>query len=628
MARLAVAALCLALSTPALAGAPHAPQQPPTAPVPCDVQPAQGATSRGDPKVRQSAHKGLTYLSRASAQWTAQHRCFGCHVQAVTLEALTAGRHHQYDVAPKDIDAMVKALKLGVTAGGHVTGAAFEGSAWARYDKWVDAKFTDDLLKYAKQLVSLQSSNGSIPDDDARRPVTGGTMQTTYQAAQTWRQAYARTADARWLSPLGKAESFLTSTSAKWQRASGDVYLQDVNFALLGLSASGVGRAEPGSLRLQRMLLERQNQDGGWGLEKGKSDAFATGQTVYALKLAGYSDSDAPIARAIRYLVQRQDESGAWRTYASGQGGVDKAETMWAVLGLVTVDVASIAVNGLTDGQHVTDTMAIQVEATDNQSGGISKLELLVDDLSVHTACGGKLSYKWSTAGLKDGKHVLDVVATNAKGQTSRRRFEVFAGNVYMTQVGANFDEASQRSLITLRNIADPSAGGSLELEVWDVAEGSEAKPKSKVFSTSRKGEVGAVQFAWDGKGSDGKPKPRGRYQARLAYRDAAGKVQQMESVLFFHDSESVQRQRYAEVEGQLSLQGGQAQSANTVVELVDDQGRVVQSTLTTEQGNYRFKNVDKGKYRVRAKKDGFRDLEAPVAAEPAAPAAKAVMTW
>ncbi|HLM48842.1 MAG TPA: hypothetical protein VK458_33590, partial [Myxococcaceae bacterium] len=375
MARLAVAALCLALSTPALAGAPQAPQQTPTAaPVPCAVQPAQGASSRGDPKVRQSAHKGLTYLSRASAEWTKQHGCFGCHVQAVTLEALTAGRHHQYDVAPKDIDAMVKALKLGVTAGGQVTGAAFEGSAWARYDKWVDAKFTDDLLKYARQLVSLQASNGSIPDDDARRPVTGGTMQTTYQAAQTWRQAYARTADQKWLSPLGKAESFLTSTSAKWQRASGEVYLQDINFALLGLNASGVGRAEPGSLRLQRMLLERQNQDGGWGLEKGKSDAFATGQTVYALKLSGYSDSDAPIARAIRYLVQRQDESGAWRTYASGQGGVDKAETMWAVLGLVTVDVASIAVKGLTDGQHVTGAMAIQVEATDNQSGGISKL--------------------------------------------------------------------------------------------------------------------------------------------------------------------------------------------------------------------------------------------------------------
>jgi squalene-hopene/tetraprenyl-beta-curcumene cyclase len=484
----------------------------------------------------------------------------------------------------------------------------------------VDAKFTDDLLKYAKELVSLQASNGSLVDDDARRPVTGGTMQTTFQAAQTWRQAYARTADARWLSPLRKAESFLTATSTQWQRSGADLYLQDINFALLGLNASGVGRAEPGSLRLQRMLLERQNQDGGWGLEKGKSDAFATGQTVYALKLSGYSDSDTPIARAMRYLVQHQHESGAWRTYQSGQGGAEKAETMWAVLGLVTVDVASISLSGLVDGQHVTDSMNLQVEAMDNQTGGIARLELLVDDLPVHTVCGGKLAYTWKTAGLKDGKHALDVVATNAQGKTSRRRFEVFAGNVFLTQVGANFDEASQRTLITLRNLADPSAGGSIALEIWES--------QTQVFSTSRKGELGAVEFAWDGKGSDGKQKPRGRYQAKLAYRDAAGKVLQTESTLFFHDSDSVQRQKYGEIEGQLSLAGGQAQSANTLMELVDEDGRVVQSTVTTEQGNYRFKNVDKGQYRVRARKDGFRDLEQEVSSQPAAPASKASMTW
>lgn len=628
MARPVLAALCLALSLPALAEAPKAPPPPAAESVKCEVQPTKVAASRGDPKAREAAHKGLTYLSRSSAEWTKQHQCFGCHVQAVTLEALTAGKHHQYDVASKDIDAMVKALKLGVTAGGRVTGAAFEGSAWARYDRWVDAKHTDDLLTYAKELVSLQAKDGSVPDDDARRPVTGGTMQTTFQAAQTWRQAYARTADAKWLPPMRKAETFLSSTTAGWKSGAG-VYVQDLNFALLGLVASGVSRSEPSALRLQRMLLERQNQDGGWGLEKkGTSDAFATGQTVYALKLAGYSDADAPIARAMRYLVQRQHASGAWRTYNSGQGGAEKAETMWAVLGLVTVDVASITVSGLVDGQHVTDTMNLQAEATDNQSGGIARLQLLVDDLPVHTACGGKLTHAWKTAGLKDGKHVVDVIATNAKGQESRRRFEVFAGNVFMTQVSASFDEAAQKTLVTLRNIADPSAGGSIELEVWDVAEGNQPTPKTKVFSASRKGEVGAVEFAWDGKGTDGKARPRGRYVAKLAYRDAKGTVLQRESALFFHDSEAAQRQRYAEVEGQLVLRGGKLGSANTVMELVDDSGNVVQSTVTTEQGNYRFKNVDKGKYRVRAKKEGFRDLEQQVEAAPASAPAKAVLTY
>ena len=54
----------------------------------------------------------------------------------------------------------------------------------------------------------------------------------------------------------------------------------------------------------------------------------------------------------------------------------------------------------------------------------------------------------------------------------------------------------------------------------------------------------------------------------------------------------------------------------------------VVQSTVTTEQGNYRFKTVEKGKYRVRAKKEGFRDLEQPVDAAPASAPSKAVLTW
>ncbi|XXF75670.1 carboxypeptidase regulatory-like domain-containing protein [Myxococcaceae bacterium GXIMD 01537] len=628
MARSVLAALCLALALPALAKSPSPPRMPPAETQKCDVPAAKTAESRGDPKVREAAHKGLTFLSRASAEWTRQHNCFGCHVQAVTLEALTAAKHHQYDVAPKDIDAMVQALKLGVTAGGQVTGAAFEGSAWARYDRWVDAKHTDDLLKYAKQLVSLQAQDGSVVDDDARRPVTGGTMQTTFQAAQTWRQAHERTADARWLAPMRKAESFLAATTANWKGSAGDVYIQDINFALMGLVASGVGRAEPSTLRLQRLLLERQRQDGGWGLEKGKSDAFATGQTVYALKLAGYSDTDAPVARAMSYLVQKQRANGAWNTYNSGQGGAEKAETMWAVLGLVTVDVASISVSGLVDGQHVTDTMNLVAEAADNQAGGIAQLKLLVDDLPVLSVCGGKLTHAWKTAGLKDGKHVLDFVATNAKGQESRRRFEVFAGNVFMTQVGAIFDEASQKTLVTLRNIADPAAGGSVELEIWDVADGNPPAPKSKVYAEARKGQVGALEFAWDGKGTDKKVRPKGRYLAKLAYRDAQGQVLQTESALFFHDSESQQRKRFAEVEGQLALGGGKREAANTVVELVDDRGNVVQSTVTTEQGNYRFKNVDAGKYRVRAKKEGFRDLEQDIQAERAAAPAKASMTW
>src|SRR5215813_7417208 len=229
----------------------------------------------GNPAARKSAQKGLRYLAQASQAWTEKNHCFGCHVQAVTVEAMTVGRHHQFDVGDKDLAAMLGALRLGVTAGGRVTGAAFQGQAWARYDALIDNKGTDDLMKYAAQLLALQQQDGSVPDDDARLPVTGGTMHTTYQAMQTWRQAFAHTADDKWLAPMRNAERYLALQSSDWQAGADGVYVQNINFALLGLVAAGVGPSEQSSLRLQKILLARQNQDGGWGLDRGASDALA-----------------------------------------------------------------------------------------------------------------------------------------------------------------------------------------------------------------------------------------------------------------------------------------------------------------------------------------------------------------
>jgi len=55
----------------------------------------------------------------------------------------------------------------------------------------------------------------------------------------------------------------------------------------------------------------------------------------------------------------------------------------------------------------------------------------------------------------------------------------------------------------------------------------------------------------------------------------------------------------------------------NTEVELVDNDGNVVQRARTTRSGQYRFKNIDSGKYKVRVNKDGFDAPEQPVQAAP-----------
>jgi squalene-hopene/tetraprenyl-beta-curcumene cyclase len=590
-------------------------------------QPSLGQLAASqDTDSRDAAARGLAYLARASRGWTEKNRCFGCHVQAVTLEALSVGRSRHYTIDPTDLAAMTRALKLGVTAGGHTTGVAFQGAAWARYDELVGANETAELLRYARELQKLQIQDGSVQDDDRRLPVTGGTLETTFQAAETWRQAFARTADDKWLPPLRRAEAFLAAQSASYANR-GDVYLQDLNFSLLGLLAAGVSRTEDRVARLVRALEARQHTDGGFGLDPGRSDAFATGQTVYALKRAGFSDGDRVVSRGLRYLVAQQDrESGAWHTYHSSQSGSEKAETMWAVLGLVTVDATSLDVYGIVDGQHVEPRMKIEASARSNQGVSVRKLEVLVDDVRVAGAAGSHLSQVYDTGKLSSGKHMVDVVAEDSRGLTTRRRFEVYAGDVFLTGVGAEFDETRRQTVVSARNIA-PAAeqDGTVELQVFTTTANGQAK--DRVLASTRRGEPGGLAFTWEGRDQAGKLQPRGRYVARLVFKDKAGKVRQTESTLFLYDSEAAQKAHYGEIEGAIGVRG--QQSANTLVELVDDNGLVVQSTRSTEQGNYRFKNVDRGRYRVRVKKEGFKDLEAPVTSTPAAAApAKADLGW
>ncbi len=592
-------------------------------PLECDgAPPATAKAAPGNPGARKAAQHGLGFLVTSSKTWTEQHRCFGCHVQGVTMEALAVGMHHQYDVGMKDIDAMVSALQLGVTAGGHVTGTAFEGQAWARYDAWINAKHTDELLRYGEELIRLQQQDGSVTDDDARLPVTGGTMHTTYQAMQTWRQAFAHTADDKWLAPMRKAERYLALTSSDWQVTTEGLYIQNVNLALLGLVAAGVGPSEQSSMRLQKILLARQNQDGGWGLDPKASDALATGQTLYTLRLAGHGDGEPAVDRGTGWLVEHQQKDGSWHTYQSNQGGAEKGETMWAVLGLVAMDVTSIAVNGVIDGQHVAPSMKIAVSARDNQAGGVTKLEIFLDDRPLAGACADKLTHPWSTQGLADGKHTIDIVATNSKRQTSKRHLEVYAGNVFLTDLGTRYDEAKQATEVAIRNLADsPEAAGKVALNVY-ATEG-DGKRGKKVYTTEQAGTPGAMTFAWNGNGSDGKAQPRGRYIAELEMRGKDGAVIQKSETVFTQDSEAAQRAKFGEIEGQLNLSGGAA-SANTTVELVNDQGEVLQRVRSTDQGNYRFKSVSKGAYKVRVTKQGFAAKEAPVESKPAAPASKA----
>ena len=94
-------------------------------------------------------------------------------------------------------------------------------------------------------------------------------------------------------------------------------------------------------------LLALQRADGGWSqtVPELKSDAFATGQTVYALSLASFTAERPEIQRGIDFLVATQKPDGSWpmtsRSTPDGSPGGAKlltpitcAASSWATLGL------------------------------------------------------------------------------------------------------------------------------------------------------------------------------------------------------------------------------------------------------------------------------------------------------
>jgi squalene-hopene/tetraprenyl-beta-curcumene cyclase len=588
--------------------------------------PARGAhaagarAERGDPGARRAAQRGLEFVAREAVSWQHQHNCFGCHVQAVTFEALTVGREHRYDVSDADFREVLRGLTeingghrheggLSVSGGGMpATSRAFGGAAFARYDRTEDAALRDDLLAVAAQLVAYQNADGSVRNDDTRFPVVQGPLQATTQALQTWHQAYSRSADERWLGPVREAEAWLQAQARRLTDAP-DAGTVDLNYAVMGLLEAGAQPSEATLAALASRLRERQSEDGAWSFQpRGEANAFATGQTLHALRSLGASDDDAAVARGTRWLVTHQIEDGGW-----SHGGSGKAEAMWAVFGLVSVDVMSLSLEGVRDGEHARENPTVRARAVDNGGAAVRQVELLLDDDPIGRACGPELAQAVDLAGLGAGVHTLDVVATNDRGQTSRRRVELYTGQFYLATPGTRWSDGN--TLFSARNVAPTADGGTVRVRV-------RAPDGREVWRHDEPSAQGPVRVTWNGQPAEGAARaPAGRYLATLSYLDRSGRALQEVELPFVHDTAEAQEANYAQVQGQLRAEGAGA-AANAEVELIDQAGRVVQRTQSTESGAYRFGNVDRGNYRVRVTRRGFRPSEAPVAAAPAATAA------
>lgn len=175
----------------------------------------------------------------------------------------------------------------------------------------------------------LPRQNRSAPESDA---ITTGWAILGLDALKNTDAATKKTIEA------GLAFYRKTKASKSHERLLVDMLIDD-RFG----KADDVGR-------LMADVLKRQNADGGWGWIPGNpSDAFATGQTLYALHAMKTKVADrSAIGKAQQYLLSTQNKEGYWAVSPkavtdpkSNDARVKKLDpiyhywgTAWATIGL------------------------------------------------------------------------------------------------------------------------------------------------------------------------------------------------------------------------------------------------------------------------------------------------------
>jgi ankyrin repeat protein len=195
--------------------------------------------------------------------------------------------------------------------------------------------------RWIHQLAAAQAEDGRWRAFVPRPPMQGYDISSTALAIQAIQHFGWAGRKAEFDAAVDRGRRWLWSAKAETT--------EDAAYQLLGLHWAG----EPADklAGLATALLSWQRQDGGWAqLAKLESDAYATGQALYALaRAAKHPTTCRDWQHGLRFLLGTQYEDGSWRvvsraypfqpTMHSGfphgrDSWISAAGTSWAVLAM------------------------------------------------------------------------------------------------------------------------------------------------------------------------------------------------------------------------------------------------------------------------------------------------------
>ncbi len=310
-------------------------------------------------QVHQTVDRAIAYMQTESAAWLNTRKCAACHHAPMPLWALSEAERQGYTIDKKYLADTFESL-LG--SKDKLKASKIFPNPADKPDPRPQGRGLNMGLPFlavaAQSLPSLSEGQKQslklIEEEIVKKQQPDG----SWEFFATLRRPpinESQTTDAAWIimaldghKGLDSLESqrAALSKAIAWYGAQkrADLHQDKVMKVLMGVRSG-----KPRDLMQPTFddLLALQRADGGWSqtVPELKSDAFATGQTLYALSLAGFTAERPEIKRGIDFLVATQKPDGTWpmisRSTPDGSPGSAKlltpitcAASSWATLGL------------------------------------------------------------------------------------------------------------------------------------------------------------------------------------------------------------------------------------------------------------------------------------------------------
>lgn len=263
-------------------------------------------------RLQKAIDGGLEIAQKGAANYPENRSCFSCHHQSLPMLAMAEARTFGAKIDADILEGQAvfthdfykertENVAKGEGVGGRSMTVAYSLWALDLAGRKRDA-VSDALTAY---LLKRQEDDGRWQVQSHRPPLEESNAMTTFLAAYYMDQF----ASAENKPAIAKANT----KAMQWLAQSEDKSQEDLNAKLWAFAelSSDAGKATVDRLRAQ--ILAKQKEDGGWSqLPDMKSDAYATGQTLYILEKTGLADEHAAVQRGVAFLLDSQQPDGSW----------------------------------------------------------------------------------------------------------------------------------------------------------------------------------------------------------------------------------------------------------------------------------------------------------------------------